>query len=225
MIIRILNALAKAINDKVKLPKFLLIVLDDDFIKFTKFEGKGLHGMLGNLIECTAKAIQNLIKRSKTQLPIKALREDYPMIYWAAAPNHIFFDDDESRKKFNLCLDNAIKGYSNMRVIWIKEHWNPEDTNLVYKTNGLFTGFSARTYWKSIDSSMKFNIQKYLSSRRRILTTVSDTLTKKRKPEGQAGNKSEEDPMQRFFNHNKRQASDKYRWYRKNNNYILPRPK
>ena len=75
---RIYNNVVKAINQYVKLPKFIIIVIDSDISKNTKIPkgmGEGSEAFqqaLSSNIEYLIKNIHDLIEKHKMALPIKS---------------------------------------------------------------------------------------------------------------------------------------------------------
>ena len=159
--------------------------------------------MYGTWLEWLAKELNDLVKSKWMKLPIKAKSE--VCIYWLQAPTHIAFGEDNMRRlKFNLCLENVLKLYKNMRIIKLKEFWNNADETLV--KYGSLTERGYDTYWKSFDSTIKFNVTK----REQFL---AKSLNLKRKNDGCADlllSHSKTDDMKTFF---KRHRNDKFHWH------------
>ena len=111
--------LATAINEKGKLPKFIVCILDVDLIEYINFESYGISILLGEGIEWLVKEFKDMIETCKSQLPSKAVKPDYPQVYWMAAPLHMNFDETSSnaRKKLNMCLHSIMKQEPNMQVM------------------------------------------------------------------------------------------------------------
>ena len=84
--------------------------------------------------------MNKIVQVHKDQLPLKAKKEGYPVIYWVTAARHKLFKDLPSRTKFNLCLEATVKMFDNMRVIKIKELWNYKDPALVNNSEMTPTG-------------------------------------------------------------------------------------
>ena len=155
---RFRNTLVTAINEKVRLPKYILIVLDDDLLKFLDYYNVGSAGMYGDWLQYLVEEIHEIFKKGKQQLPKKAVKSDFPFIYWVAAPCHQYFDYNDQRAKHNLCLESICKTNNDMRIIKFKDHWDHKNNNLVVSNRLLPSGKTA--YWKAIDASLKFNIFK-----------------------------------------------------------------
>ena len=159
MLARLQNALATGLNGcKGTLPKYILVILDDDLINFLDCkEDEGIATLLGSWVEWLADQFDLLIQKRLEQLPVKT-RKVVPFFYWVATPTHSFFSKprNQLRIKFNLGLEAVIRAKENMRVIKLKTGWNSKDSNLV--VNDRITELGMTTYWSAIDASFKYNI-------------------------------------------------------------------
>ena len=73
------------LNEKQRLPKFLVIVLDKDLIACTKAFGSGATYIIGSSLHYIIKQVDQLIDRCKLDLFDKkpgALFEEYPQVVW-----------------------------------------------------------------------------------------------------------------------------------------------
>ena len=123
MLTRIQNTMVGAINKHISLPKYLLVVLDDDIITYLDYKGVGASELLDNWIQWIMSELESLIQKRKDQLPLKAKKEGHPFIYWSMAPTHKNFSSQRNdlRKKMNFCLESILKGKSGMRILKLKE--------------------------------------------------------------------------------------------------------
>ena len=116
MLSRIQNAGAEAINKNITLPKYMVIILDNDLINYLNYSNLGISLMYGSWIEWLAKTLNEMIIERKRQLPRKAVIPDEPFIYWAMLPYHKNLEGPKNicRNKFNKCLEAVMKLYQNM---------------------------------------------------------------------------------------------------------------
>ena len=163
---RIKNSLIAGLNKHWKMPKYIVVVLDSDVIDFVDYKNFGISTMYGDLLESIIKGVVDIIDDRKKKLPAKAVKGEYPFIYWMCLPKHKNLDFN-SRSKFNLTLESIIKLYPNMRVAQIKDNWDINDENLAQ--SGRLTGLGFNRYWQAIDASLRFNVSK----RERILDKSS----------------------------------------------------
>ena len=240
MISRIRNSFAKALNDRVRLPRFIVIILNRDLIDYLNYDNYGLSGMVGPWIEWLAAEFNKLINDQKNCLPKKAVREDYPQLYWCNNPCHMDFIDNNPRIKLDAVMESVMNLYSNMRVIKLKECWRPNDSKLV--TNNRCTSFGLTTHWKAIDAATRFNVKKhedFITTRNYFRLKGRDKPKPKKRPLSQEdltadGNK-QRDLVPGIFNRfNQEQKSgsgrpkqfDRFHWCNnKKPKFALPRVK
>ena len=152
------NTVASGLNKIDKLPKYMVMVLDDDLIRYVDFYNCGMSSLFGECLEWLITQVNKMIAKRKAQLPAKAVHDDYPFIYWVAAPMHKNADL-EVHKKFNDCLESIVRQIDNMRVAKVKEFWAFEDEVLVNE-DGIITPVGLSSYWKAVDAAIKYNVQK-----------------------------------------------------------------
>ena len=109
MLIRLKITLAKAIEWKVKLQRFIVVVLDNDLIQFLAFVNRGMASLLGEWFEWMAACFIELCDQRCGSLPAKAKRPDFPQIYFVAPPRHKNFADNEERKILMNCMEATAK--------------------------------------------------------------------------------------------------------------------
>ena len=159
MLIRLKVTLAKAIEKKIKLPRFVVVVLDNDLVQFLAFVNKCMASLIGEWFEWIAACYTELCSQRKDKLPCKAKRFDFPQIYFVAPPRHRNFIDNEERKILMNCMEATAKTMDNVRVVKIMEIWNPNNLELVAE-DGQITPEGLFTYWESIDKAVAFNVRK-----------------------------------------------------------------
>ena len=104
MLSRIRNVLAKAIGDKEALPKVIVLVLDNDLIRFADHDYCGYSHLITKYTVWLAMALSDMITDYKAKLPKKAKYPTYPKILWVESPLHENFEDNLLRKKYNRIL-------------------------------------------------------------------------------------------------------------------------
>ena len=151
---------ASAINKHLLLPKFIIVILDDDLIQYLGFYNQGKVSLYGEWLQWLIDAYTKAVKDKLKFLPVKAKRPNQPMVYWVEVPNSVHFNKEQyqSRIQFNLTLQSIIRQHANMRTIKLKDDWSMDDSNLVSYSGFSATGFDR--YWDAIDKAFKFNVAK-----------------------------------------------------------------
>ena len=158
MLSRLQNSLALAVS-QVKtglLPKYIIVLLDDDLISFLNFKKEGVATLLGSWVEWLVQEFNTIIEDRLNQVPEKC-KKVIPFFYWVTAPTHSYFSKDRNplRIKFNLSLESVIRTQKNMRIVKIKEGWDSHDSHLVI--NDRMTESGVFAYWNAIDATFRFN--------------------------------------------------------------------
>ena len=246
MISRIINCLITAINNKVYLPHYVLVAIDDDLVSYQKYKGFGVAALYGNWLEYLQNTINTVLKERRESLPINTVNPDQTQVYWVEPANHAAFSkkEREIREKFLVCLDASTKVCDNVRILKIREPWDRLDPNLVQ--NDGFTKNGLALYWKAIDASFAFNVKKRdeilirsrfrnlkqktdkpADTRSRISTSsrvIKQDQLKTTDHEDQPDDTQEDDDILRFFQRH-RTFQDRYHWKAPSTSprFILPK--
>ena len=146
---RIRNTLASVLNVDLLLPKYVMLVIDDDILRCVKFNRQGLLMIFGKCIQWLADELHTMIMQVKSWLPVKAKKLRYPQLLWVTLPYHSNFKNNNIRFKFNQGLESVVSKYADMKVLKIRRRWNYSD-NSVALTGKLVTD-GVVTYWSGID--------------------------------------------------------------------------
>ena len=160
---RIKFQLIKALEKEATLPKSILFLLDDDIICRVELKISSMDGftMIMNIImKWLLNQVRKAIEVRKDQLQPKSIKEDYPVVYWIEAPQHINFNNNLQRRKFNSAIQNESSVLMNMRIMRMKKVWDPEETGLFIPSSNCFTSDGIFKYWGSIDNALEFNDKK-----------------------------------------------------------------
>ena len=133
MLSRLISSLAHGLNERFKLPKFIVIVMDDDLLRYLQYAAVGATGMLGEWIEWLTSQTVELCRLRTVSLPRKAVKIGYPQIYWATPPHHKNFLDNFGRTKITNAIESVCRTFDNVRMIRMKEIWSYDDVDLVDK--------------------------------------------------------------------------------------------
>ena len=209
MLSRIKSSVARAITSCIKLAKYIIVILDDDLIRYLDYYEGGLAGIYGEWLEWLMEQMNILFKERREILPPKAVNYGYPQVYWVGPPHHKLFFDNRERKCMGNCIESVCKLYDNFRLIRMKEIWSYDDTTLVDQ-HGHMTSTGLACYWRSVDAAVRFNARKReISLAKSTISTLSlKTNSKKEsKNASESGDQPSSSTKQRF-------VSDIYQQYR-----------
>ena len=159
-IVRIRNAFVQALHTEVLLPKYVVIVLDADFFADLSISKFGLTQLMERGLNWIAKEVYRLALTQKENLPTKFVKQNYPKFLWAIAPGHKYFVDNDKRRKYNNCIEDACKNFHNMHVLHLKNFWDYDKEGMVMCTGNRagyrITANGLHNYWRSIDDAIKY---------------------------------------------------------------------
>ena len=152
------NGLALAIKQEILLPKIITVVPDDNLISFMEGTNQesGLTKPLGRIIDAVMREYNNLINIQKEFLLKKAKKADYPKIVWIEPPLHANFNNNTERRKMIRAMNDVVKFHDNNFMLWLKKVWDAENLNLFSKKYNCFTNEGYTTYWRAVDTTLKF---------------------------------------------------------------------
>ena len=158
MVSRFHNSLAKIIQEKVILPKWIVIIPDDDLIRFmsTKVNMDGLEKLLNGILNHIMSEYNKLILAQKDFLPNKARKLLYLQIVWMEAPVNCNFMNNEDRLLFNACLNTVAKFHENTLILGFKKIWDPDSMSLFLKEYFRFTTEGLTRYWAAVDCTLRY---------------------------------------------------------------------
>ena len=234
--------MALNLNKNVHLPRYIVVVLDDDIIDFVGFNEPGISTLFGTCLQWIIEEFRTLVSDKKKALPKKAQRLSKPCIYFCLVPMHVNFGHatNEIRKKFNLCLESLCKNSQDIRVIKMKEIWDFNDRSLI-STIGRITDYGLDKYWDAVEAAFKFNALRHELFLAKVKVNASISQNKKwvsnraNQEDKKMTQKGGEDPMKGFF---RRHRDDSFHWSRQhpssrgkpssgrsNGRFLLPRLK
>ena len=199
--------MASGINKNKTLPKFIVVILDDDLISHLDYCGAGVTEMFEKWISWLLRQFTELIKARKQQLPKKALVNYKLCMYWCNAPLHcgFTFAKNEIHKKYNTCLDLLCKDKQDVHVIKLKD-WSFD--NKSYVVGDKITETVMEAYWDAVDSAFEFNAHKCdVFTAKLMFNSLPKSGVKENSSERRPARA--EDEIQQFF---AKCRNDKYHW-------------
>ena len=183
---RLRNLMASAIAKKTYLPKYILIVPDDDLVKYVKFDRDSFDEAMRKLLTNIMVQHNKYIITQKESLSKKSQKEDQPQIIWIEAPCNDNFANNSWRRRFNTCLNQVSQFYPNTNSLDLKKVWDDQDTSLYVKDSRRFTAHGYSIYWQAVDTTFKY-----------VDTILMKKIQRKATKNAKAANTND---------------SDKYRW-------------
>ena len=116
----LISIFVDVLNTEAKLPRAILVVLDDNMINYAKISGFGISMLYSHLLHYLFSEFNKLILARKDYLPAKALKAHYPELLWINPPLHASFRNNSQRVKFAKILDTTAAIYPDMWSLKLK---------------------------------------------------------------------------------------------------------
>ena len=155
---RFRNNIVGAMRDQPILPKFMVIVPDDDIIKFIKKREPEAANEVGfaRAIKWLLCQIDRLIMTQKDFLPTKCKRPGEPTVVFIQPPIHDKFKNNGMRIAFNNALSKEVTYHDNVYALEMKKMWDPSDSSLYNRTDCKYTAKGYSSYWDAVDKTVRF---------------------------------------------------------------------
>ena len=158
ILLRVINAFTEGLNRRQFLPRYVIIFLDADLLKFFNTDAQGITRQMETCIKWLAKEMNKLIETRKEQFAdIKpgALpsSDDFPTLIWIKVYDRPYTRNNfitENRGKFNRGINEVALREKNCRVMSIEslgiQHFNSLG-NLNYE--------GKKQLWREINHQMQ----------------------------------------------------------------------
>ena len=156
MISRLRNLMTRAINEQILLPKFIVVVPDDDIIKYLNYSKFGMSEALGRLLNHIMVDYNHLLESQIEFLPRRSCPNALPYIFWIQAPLHTNFSNNLARIKFNKSLETITQFHENIQALELKKGWEPENGNFYLLESRRFTADGLGAYWAAVDKTIRY---------------------------------------------------------------------
>ena len=156
---RLTNILANSIEKEKYLPKIIVLVLDDDFIKQLNFPNQNIkYPKLYLVLNYLVEDVHRLIANYHENLQKKARVEHFPHIIWIAPPTHKYFSNNTVRELFTEVLEGMFEEntYPNMCCLRLKKCWDEKQGGLYLPEQRRYTPEGLTQYWAGVDAAIKF---------------------------------------------------------------------
>ena len=157
MVSRICNTIIKGLKEQKYLPKLIVVVLDDDLIKYLNFNQYGFSYASRCLLSYIMIEFKRILEAHAEHLPKKAKHtDDAPKFVWIQPPLHRNFTNNTLHNKFAKVCDEMARIHPNNFTLELKKGWDEHDDHLYLKDYRCFTDAGLVAYWRAGDKTIKY---------------------------------------------------------------------
>ena len=160
---KILNAVIKGLNETAKLPRFIIIIPENDILKSVNYFGFGISVLVGRCLNWLVTQIDRAVEARREK--VKKIRpgavfHNEPKYVWlkvfdCPSIQHPMFT---VREKYNAILEEILASKCNHFIINVnKAMSNPT----FFMPNGLITAHAQEAFWQELDNQIElFDLHK-----------------------------------------------------------------
>ena len=167
---RIRNALIRLYNEKQKVPKWVLFILENDLIRDLKYEFavEDAYELVLTWIFDQTQATRNNIRDN---LPFKAKKYEWPYFLWIEPTQHKLYSDRALRQFFAKSLNKVNIQYPETLVLSL-QGWDNNDESLFNEREKRYTNLGIKTFWTAVDQTLMYADYRTLRNHGRTLTEI-----------------------------------------------------
>ena len=155
---RLRNSLVNLVNQQTFIPKWVVVVVEDDIIK--SFDATRTANQesayYGSVLEHIMKEHNTIMDEFKDMIPDKAKKHGWPFFLWVVPTLHEIYDNNSARDKFIRCLKMVENLHDNVISLELEQVWSSTDRSLFQPgtTKLSIAGYNA--LWKGIDKTIRY---------------------------------------------------------------------
>ena len=153
---RLRNVLVNTINMQTYIPKWIVIVIEDDIINSSTYDKSRASSFFGNVLEHLMKEHNTIMDEFKAMIPQKAKKHGWPFFLWVKPTSHKFYDNKDLRDKFNKCLTTVETLHDNVLALNLEQIWDQNDRVMFQTATQKLSATGYNTYWKALDRTIRY---------------------------------------------------------------------
>ena len=162
---RLRNALYHAFNKTWVLPKIIVMILEDDVIKYYKKKADR-HDLSMDETQCR-ETYERCLKWLMSEcrkfaatirediLPSRAKRQDWPNFLWILPSLHKNYTNRKYRRIFSETIKKVARPQDNTFTLELKQVWDENDGNLYLWPDKRYSQAGYISYWTAVDRTVR----------------------------------------------------------------------
>ena len=158
-LVRLVNCVIKGLNETAKLPRFIVVIPDQDIVKYVDCSGKSATIMLGAAIHWLITEMLKAVNSKKDELmrrrPGAVVLSTEPKFVWVKMINMPLVTKQmvKVRAKFNKLLENALVDKANHYIIDINQALSANQN--YFAVHRQLSGSGKVKFWRELDTQIE----------------------------------------------------------------------
>ena len=155
---RLRSLFPQGIKEHPLLPKFIVVVLDDDLLQCFKAERSGYiaQKQMEKAIHWLMTEFGRLVEAQQDYLPKRGIRVDYPHFIWIEPPTHNNFRNNALRELFAAALEKETLLFPRVSAVPLKKVWEFNRMSFFLKAENRFSFEGIAAYWEAVDKAVRY---------------------------------------------------------------------
>ena len=225
---KLVNNFINTYNLRQKLPKWIIIVLENDLIRNLKYEF-AVESSYETVITWICNQLNAARESMRDKLPFKAKKFEFPHIIFIEPTLHRNYTDLDLRTSFLRSLKTVISRYQNIMTLRIEQDWDDNNDDYFSGREKRYTSTGLKKFWSGIDKALMYADSKVLRNHGKPLKEVFKPI----QPQATRPNTTRSSPPvtgQNDHRRNNNNPRDRFSYYHprlptyRSSGYRLPAP-
>ena len=167
----LLHNFTKLYNERQILPKWVVIVLENDIIRNLKYK-YAVERAYEPVLKWICQQLHITREKIRAELPFKMKKFGWPHFLWIQPTQHKNYNDLTLRKSFIDQLWKVNISYDDMIIMPLEQKWSDKDDNLFLEREKRFSTEGIKSYWEAVDNAIMYADSKVLRNHGKNLTEI-----------------------------------------------------
>ena len=157
-------------NNQLLLPKWIVIVVENDIIRHFKHDGCDAP-FYDSVLKWLFSEFTTIREKIRANFPFKAKKYGWPYYLWVIPTLHKSYGDYDQRKTFIDSLQKINAQHDDAIAISL-QNWDENDSTLFLERERRYSNTGLKTLWNSIDQTIMYADGKVLRNHGKTLIEI-----------------------------------------------------
>ena len=153
---RLRNCVVNCYNTTQKIPKWIVIIIENDLIKFLKYTEFAVTDAYEEILNWIFNELKDIRDEIRKQLPFKAKKGGWPYYLWIEPTKHKSYSDLEQREVFVNTLRKVSSSHNESITLPLQQGWSDSNDDLFMERERRYSTLGIRTFWTAVDKTIMF---------------------------------------------------------------------
>ena len=172
MLSRILNCITNIFNSQKVIPKWIVIILENDLIKSLSYTEFGATSAYGEVLRWLFEEVKKIHNEIRENVPFKVKKYEWPHIMYIEPTLHRAYSDNDMCKEFITSLNTVNATHDEAIVVKLQQNWKENDDTIFNEREHRFTIHGLQSFWRAIDNGIMYADNRVLRNHGKSLAEI-----------------------------------------------------